>query len=313
MVRTTEQLGLGMLLASLISIPLILLAAWRSLPTVPILILCGIVGVFFGAIRAFYGRPTRLQAVTEADRQLGFDDLLISAIFSSDHADRGFQTIIHDLAVDRCRRHAPSEVLLRRWGPRSWSATGLAMTAVIILAVIPFQPAGSQATDTNLAVLSDAGADKSATVSTNPGHDASVINDPMSDSTRSNAMDTRASTGISPGDPNATKGEAGRDRTAGVGGGSAGDPSKVQRDTRQADAQGGSSDRSGAIAAGGDSSSNKDSFGDATGGGGVSNLQSNPPAARWSGSAVESAGGSAVNDDRVPPEDRDMVRDFFRR
>jgi hypothetical protein len=314
-VHAFEQIGRGILLASALAIALLLVAVWQSLPTGPILLCSCIFGVFLGVFLALLQKPTRLAAAVEADRQLNFDDLLISAIYVSARTDPEFQAILKSIADARCAQHSPSEVLLRRFGIHNWSGIALTLSIAVTLAVIPMQPTRSQAVDANLSVLSASPTIAGQTSQADRGF-VPVVNDPMSDGSSSTAMsdaksDTHPGSGAQPAQ---SLGTSNAGNASGTGGGRSATASTPEHDQLPNQSAGRSLNQTGTEASGGAISARKNETGNSPAGSTVSSATPTGPVPAWSGDATGTSpdlGSSTL--DRIPSEDRDLVRDFFRR
>jgi hypothetical protein len=96
-----------------------------------------------------------LQASMEADRQLGLQDLLGTALHLCDRSGSApsqdscawCKTIVA-LADARARQLRPSAVALRRLGVRAWSGIGLSAALVLVIAAISWQPQRTRAAGT---------------------------------------------------------------------------------------------------------------------------------------------------------------------
>ena len=305
-------MGRGLLAASLLAIGLVLLAVWQAMPTGPILLFCGVFGLLIGGVLAFYRKPTRLAAAIEADRQLRFDDLLVTAIYPSARADADFRAMINRMADARCSAHSPSEVLLRRFGIRRWGGIAFAMSIAVTLAVIPFEPSRSQAVDANASVLSASPTDLAASSQIDRGMIA-VVNDPLSQGASSGAMTTET-TAVNDSQTAQTNGTAGHGITAGAGGGKASTASKPGRDTARGETSGRSPTPNGIAGGGGAASNHQGERGDSSPGSVGTSTRSTASVPGWSGATpTASPAMGTATDNRIPPEDRDLVRDFFKR
>jgi hypothetical protein len=314
-VHLFEQLGRGLLVGSLLALGLLPVAIWQAIPTVPILIFSAVFSLFLGLILALYRKPNRLAAAVEADRQLHLDDLLTSAIFPSDHADTDFRTMVQSIADARCSRHSPSEVLLRRFGIRSWSGIALAMCIAATLAVIPLQPSRTQAVDANVSVLSES--PSGLTPSSRADRVmVSVVNDPMSDGASSGSMTTEKPRTRAAGDgqPTESSGTKAAGNTAGTGGGNAQSNSAPTHDLPSGQSPGRSTSPAGIAAGGGATSNQQGAQGDSSNGVAGASTKSPHAVPGWTGGATPNSQNSGEStNDRIPPEDRDLVRDFFRK
>jgi len=135
-VRAMEWLGLGALLGCAAAAVLIPLLLWRGESALtPALFLLGL-GAAAGLLWGLTHRPTALAAALEADRQLGLADLLGTAAACAAAGNDPWSRTVLAVADDRCRRHAPSQVLLNRLGGRAWGGIGLAAALVLTLAAL---------------------------------------------------------------------------------------------------------------------------------------------------------------------------------
>jgi hypothetical protein len=303
--RAIEQLGRGILFASVLAILLVTIARWQTMPVMPILIFCGAFALLIGSGLTIYRWPSQLTTAMEADRQLGLDDLLTSALFSNKTTDEFFVAVTA-MADARCRMHLPSEVVLRRLGIRNWSAVVLTMGIAITLAAIPMSSTQTQAVDTNSAILS---ADNNLQQSHGP---MQITNDPMSESASNNSISTGSQNlqTDSASNPVITKPKAGN-AGGGPGGGST-TAARSHQDLQTIDSPGQSQNANGTVAGGGDESGLRDRYGKSNGGGTNSGDSARHSAPEWTGSPPRPPKSNASgNDSQIPPEDRDLVHDFF--
>lgn len=145
--HVVEQSLVGLAMGAVAGIPLVGLLLWRGLETELIAFSLPALGLLLGAVHGFATRPTRMQAATEADRQLGLADLLGSALSVSDRAD--WAAIIRSQADATCQRISPTDVVLHRLGVRVWGGAGLASALLVALAFLPTSAAPSQASQNN--------------------------------------------------------------------------------------------------------------------------------------------------------------------
>jgi hypothetical protein len=144
-----EQGVIGLLIGAIAGIILAAILIWRGLATESVAIATPMLGLVLGLVRGVSSRPQRMQAATEADRQLRLADLLGSALAVPDTAD--WADLIRSQADAVCRRLSPSDVVLSRLGVRVWGGAGLASALLCALALLP-----TSAT-TSLARQSDSG------------------------------------------------------------------------------------------------------------------------------------------------------------
>jgi hypothetical protein len=305
--RTLEQLGLGMLLASLLATVLNLLAIWQSMATMPILIFSAGLGLLIGLALAIYRWPTRTSAVIQADRQLRFDDLLTSALFPSGNTD-DFTSVVRAMADAKCRQHSPNEVFVRRLSARTWSAIGLAMGIAVTLGVIPFGAVRSQAIDVNSAVLSR---NPAATAETVVGKKFQNMNDPSSEGSWNDSVSSEQKA-----DGNLEPSQSKHSGDAGSASGSGGSSTTAERSSNQKlqnDDVIGTKNATGKSAGGGASSGDSAQRGEESNGRQGAATHSPNFKSGWNGDAVSDGSANSINpsNDRIPPEDRDLIRDFF--
>jgi xanthosine utilization system XapX-like protein len=306
-VHVLEQLGQGILFASFAAILLIAVANWQSMPALPVLGICGLLGLLIGGGLAVFRWPTRSTSASEADHQLGMNDLLTTTLFSNPSSDAAFFRAMVAMADTKCGSHLPWEVVLRRMGIRNWSAVALTMGVAVTLAVIPMSSAPSQAIDANIAVLS---ADHPPQLNRGP---IPVFNNPTDQSASNDAM-----TAASQSDPVAAgikpvSAKPGNGASTGVGGSSTTSAQSKQR-LQEFNSAGRSQNARGTFAGGGDASRNNGQRDEANNGGktiGESPPQSVPQWAGTSNSELNS--GVSKNAGQIPPQDRDLVREFFDR
>jgi hypothetical protein len=338
--RVVESAGAGALAgcaAAGLVLPLLL---WRGepavLPAAGSIALGAVAGFWWGVAR----RPTPLAAAMEADRQLDCRDLLSTAagVRAAGARDPWSQTVLA-LADARCRRHAPSQVVLRRYGSRAWGGIALAAAGVLTLAALLGDAGTAPAAASRRAVAVTGGAERrgpgvaadpaaaAARRGTPRGAGASSpespsVESPADEGTSRRERDGRGSDEVT----SASARPSGADGGDGQGGG-AGTPgerrtllpaapvlSSPRRAAPPPDKRaGGTPAGGGAEASGATSGTGADIHaGPATP---VTNGSSDR-AAPWESStwpADASAAGEAVEAGRVPDAYRDLVREYFNR
>lgn len=135
--RVVERVGLGVLFACGAAIPLLLIALWLGQPAAPLAPTALIVGALGGLVWGILTRPTPLEAAMEADRQLGWADLLGSALAVGDRSDDSWARAVTLAADERCRGTAARAVILNRLGARAWGGIGLAGALALIVGLMP--------------------------------------------------------------------------------------------------------------------------------------------------------------------------------
>jgi hypothetical protein len=135
--RVIERAGLGLLGACVVATALVCVSLWRGDDARLIAGIALAVGTTAGAIWGAMHHPSTFAAAVEADRQLHTSDLIATActLGGDEHRtdlDPWSRTVVA-LAKECCRRHRPSEVLLRRLGGRAWAGIVLAVAFVGVL------------------------------------------------------------------------------------------------------------------------------------------------------------------------------------
>ena len=320
-VRSIEQLAIGMLVASLLSVALLLVASSQNTPTLPVLIFSGFIGLFIGALLAVYRKPSRAFAAAEADRQLRFDDLLTTMLYARVEANDAFAKAVSQMADARCQRHSPDDVILRQMGLRSWSVVGLAMSVAVTLSVIPLNADKSVAADANAGVLFADTPDNSAMGRHEMSLDQSATvmrsNDPSSEDSSAHSMATRTVGGKSAQSNSLPMGPRGTN-SSGNQAGSAGGRATSSAKSPVPDLMPNESSHSlmghEQLAGGGEEAGHNSDGSDRAIGTSVSHGGPSAVAPRWHGDGttyLPQGGLPALNN--IPSEDRDLVRDFFDR
>ncbi len=324
LLRILEGLGLGMLTASILGLGAMPLLAWRGQSPMPLLMWLlpagGLVGMTWSMLR----QPRTTAVAALADRQLDLADLLSTAWMMRKRTDDPFVDAVLACANDRCQTLAPSSVMLRRLGSRSWGGIGLATSLVLILGLLIGEPSESSAYGGQVdSELRPRAANDSRRVP--PGHDVNL--------TAGRAGHSQVIAADQPGaddrnlDPGARSmaGEGGTGRAdvtdivanpQGAGGGSArspnaGDVDPLRPGPTEAGRTGDGQEGGGTGAAARNPSSRGGNTGQSAGGG-DRGIATEP----WRGdgwhAAVESA-GAAMRDGRIPSRYHQMVREYFAR
>jgi hypothetical protein len=137
-IRMAERAGLGVLAGCLAAGPLLAIALYRGFPVMAAAVIAIAIGMVSGCIHGWVTRPTELQSALEADRQLGWSDLLGTVITmeAKSPADP-WVGVIRAEADFRSAAVSPETILLRRLGARAWGGIGLAAAVVIVLGLFP--------------------------------------------------------------------------------------------------------------------------------------------------------------------------------
>lgn len=143
--RILECAGLGVLGGCAAAALLLTIALWRGYPAFNLAVSAVAAGAAAGLLWGLTTRPTPLAAAMEADRQLGWADLLSSALTTRQTNDDPWIAAVAAAADTRCRGAAPSSVILNRLGARAWGGVGLAAALVIVLGLLPTYAAPTRA------------------------------------------------------------------------------------------------------------------------------------------------------------------------
>jgi hypothetical protein len=141
--RVVERVGLSVLGACALSLPLIAVLWLEGEPALDTVAFVLAIGALLGAVWGAFHRPTLLDTAVEADRQFHLHDLLGTAMTLSRcaYADDAARTTIAAFADARCRRLAASRMVLNRLGARTWAGIGLTTALVLTLALMTASPA----------------------------------------------------------------------------------------------------------------------------------------------------------------------------
>ena len=145
-------MGLGVLGGCAAALPLLGILLWRGLPAISLTLAAVAAGALAGMFWGVIARPNLLAAAMEADRQLGWSDLLSSAIVVRRTASNdSWAAAVMAEADSRSRGVSPASVVLNRLGARAWGGIGLATALVVVLGLIPTYATSTQAGDTSSA------------------------------------------------------------------------------------------------------------------------------------------------------------------
>jgi hypothetical protein len=141
LVRALERAALGALVGCVAGALFLPLMWWREQPAFPVVATLLALGALVGLLAGIVRRPSALAAAMEADRQLRLHDLMSTAISMGSMATDGWSRTVLAVADARCREHAPSQVVLRRYGSRAWGGIGLAASLVLTVSALLSPPA----------------------------------------------------------------------------------------------------------------------------------------------------------------------------
>lgn len=143
-VRALERGGACVGVASIFACVFASVALAQGRDAMPLVLPTLLLGAAVGVLWGFSRRPTRFEAVVEADRQLALDDLLATA-----YAQRGggdpWQLAVVAIADARCRTLSADAVIVHRYGGRAWGGIGLAAATGLTLALLSGVPQPSRA------------------------------------------------------------------------------------------------------------------------------------------------------------------------
>lgn len=327
-VRALERAGACVAVASIFACVFASVALMQGRDAMPLvlstLVLGAVVGIMWGLAR----RPSRFEAVVEADRQLKLADLLATAYAQRDGGDP-WQLTVLALAEARCRSLSPASVVVNRYGGRAWGGIGLAAMTGLTLALLSGVPHASRARS---AETNRANAAATAARAERPHGQPMNAASPQR-SARVNATDRAARTGMgAEADASETRRESGSDnrfarlgRDAVSGGERAGQTAASGDAVPRPRGRGReSSDDAMATAAGGGAAAPATaggpagSVGSAAASGGRSASgnraedRETPPWSLSSWNADRAAAGDAIPSGRVPDVYRDVVSEYFR-
>ncbi len=145
--RLLERTGIGLFGGSIVGLVLLPLVLWTDKPALPVVSATLCFGAGIGAFWGIFRRPTRLDSAMQADRQLGLQDLLGSAL-SLMKTEGPWAAAVLAIADARCRQLKPRSILLSRVSARAWGGIGLSAAAVLALSLFFSSPANSRAAAT---------------------------------------------------------------------------------------------------------------------------------------------------------------------
>jgi hypothetical protein len=288
LIRAVEHLAVCISIACPIALPILVLLLWRGQSTVPLLLVMGSLSFLAAVTVTIHRWPSILDAAAVVDRQLGWNDLLTTAIELGPSASDAMAGSVLAMADERCAQVSPAAVILNRYGARVWGGMALSLAAVIAVSLIPAHPIRSAVAQENQSILTNSGQSLDSSivqrVVVNTNEEAS--------SADSNRLTSRADSG--------------------TGGDFASTDHSVQS-SPPADASVGkaTSSSTGTSAGGGASADNADT-GTSVAGLGSSTSRRNIGPWQSTGRETEPAAVDSTDLD-VPARDRDLVRQYFDR
>lgn len=138
LLRLLEGAGLGILGGCAAGLPLVGILAYRGADGFGAASIAIAIGAAAGLLWGWLTRPSRMATALEADRQLGWADLLGSAILIRARSNEDpFAAAVVAEADARCRATTPGALVLHRLGARTWGGIGLASALVLVLGLLP--------------------------------------------------------------------------------------------------------------------------------------------------------------------------------
>jgi hypothetical protein len=333
--RMLEGAGLGALAGCAVGGIVIPLLLWRGVPTLPPTLAAIVVGAASGLLWSVARRPTRLRAAVEADRQLVLSDLLATALAVAPRpreSDRDAEAApwlrtVLAAADDACRRHAPSQVILRRLGGRAWGGIALAAALVLTLSALTTQEPAARAASGAGAARGRPTEGAIAGVATEPSRGPTPGRPAPSRSPGAGPRSEGGSTANASSDAQTPQAAgvsgAGRDAgstgDAGSGGGAGRARNTFARESAPPPASASASRPGGTVpsAGGAGRAATRPASGGGTPGGTVTPDESiTPKAAPWHSTGWADDARRArdlVDSGQVPGSRRDLVRDYFER
>jgi hypothetical protein len=323
--RALERLGLCILGGCSVALVLMPILIWRGQGTGELLAaVLGVSGVA-GAGWGLASRPTKLAAAMEADRQLGWSDLLGTALLLR-RSETEMERTVLAMAEARCAGTAASAVVLNRLGVRGWGGIGLAGALVVGVSLFGGDPNRAAATGPRswqeIEAMQERGnaARKSASADyrrARPGLGGDD-DDPLNSTSRT--PDTASGVAAAANDAASNNGAGGAQEGTGAGAG-------------QSSSRAGGNKPDAHAAAGGDANANGANAGATSAGGGGMASQSTANGGGRSGSSAganaarkaapvwrgqgwpadQVAAQAAIQGGRVPDAYREMVREYFER
>ena len=149
--RVAEAAAMGFLAASAVAMPIAIVLVCRGEAVAPLIRNILGAGAAAGAIWRIIRRPRQLEALVEADRQLGLSDLLSTAwaLRRGEAHGGAFESAVLSLAEARATSTAPSSIILSRLGRRIWGGAALIAALFLVLGLISVDPIDASALAAN--------------------------------------------------------------------------------------------------------------------------------------------------------------------
>ena len=330
LVRAGERSGACVGVASIFACALASVALMQGRDAMqlvlPMLGIGAMIGIIWGVVR----RPTRFDAILEADRQLDLSDLLATA-YAQRNTDDPWQRAVVATADARCRSLSASQVIVHRYGGRAWGGIGLAAAMGLTLALLSGVPQDSRAramaSKSLPAAAGQVNAEATDAAATSSSSSPSRPRDEMNPASRSGSRtitetDANDSDAAQQSMPDKPLTRAGADSRAGAGEkrgqSTAASGDALPRPANPIDHV--SPSNAAAAPAGGGAASDTSGAAharDQSGGGKALSANANarensPPWSSPSWDADRAAAGEAMRSGRVPDGYRDIVSEYFR-
>jgi hypothetical protein len=146
LVRAAEHVGACVLGGCAVALLLLPILLWRGEPALPVVSMILLIAVVAGLIAGFVRRPDLMSAAAEVDRQLDLADLLSTALATRSRSSADpWADVVLATANARCSNLSANDVILNRFGARTWGGIGLAGALVLTLALMSANPRNSMA------------------------------------------------------------------------------------------------------------------------------------------------------------------------
>lgn len=326
-IRACEYAGIGAAAGCAAALPLMATAIWGGTPALHIALCVPILGALVGVVRLMLHRPSTRESAIEADRQLGWNDLLTTAWELgrrkpawADQEDERFLQSMLALTEQKCSSTSPSTIITHRLSRRAWSGIGLALAMVLSIGLLVSHPASSSA-EQDAAQLSSRHslsrrpiAGNTPTYSTAVAEAARHTASPLADQSgdRSEALGPMRTKAAAASADARTHSSA---NPTGSGGGSGRSDAPDQSARIEGYGASARGDQSGESAAGG-MSTDSEGGPDQRAGSTAASALPREAAEPWRSATWPVEGNDAqhpVRDNPIPPQYQDLIREYFRR
>jgi hypothetical protein len=133
--RIVERAGSGLTIGAVAAIVLLGVTLSRGDDGRLIAAILVVAGTIAGLLNGIFARPTRFDAVAEADRQLRLHDLLTTATTVANPSDPWANLVVVQ-ADRRAQSLNPRDVILQQYGVRAWGGVGIVTATVAVLSAL---------------------------------------------------------------------------------------------------------------------------------------------------------------------------------